>query len=76
MSTLTPLESRLLAALREQRRLGNQTVKESREVASAHREMDELLKLEPYLDEPKARYDAPHRKEHREFVNRMFAYRR
>lgn len=72
MSTLTPLEKELLACIREQRRLGNQIVRDSSEVGCAHREMDRLLQLQSELDDPDERYDAPHRKEYRNHVNRLF----
>ena len=71
---MTDLEFRLLAALRQYRRLGNQTISDAHEVAACHREADELLRLEPEKDNPVERYDAPHRVEHRRFVNRMFRF--
>ena len=69
---MTELEIKLLACLREARRLGNQTCSDVREVAAQHRKADRLLELQPELDDDAQRYDAPHRVEHRAFVNHLF----
>jgi hypothetical protein len=61
----------LIALLIEARRLDNLIVKNSREVAAWRRKVD--LAVEGALgDDPEARYDAPARQEHREFVDRLF----
>lgn len=69
---MTALEIRLLACLREYRRLDNQTVKNNREVRACHLEADALLELEPASDDRSQRYDAPHRVEHHALVDSMF----
>jgi len=72
---MTALETRLLACLREYRRLDNQGVKDNREVSACHMEADTLLEMEPVLDDRSQRYDAPHRVEHRALVNSLFRRR-
>jgi hypothetical protein len=69
---MSELELQLLAALRNFRRLNNQTVVNVFDAARAHIEADRLLAVQPELDDRRERYDAPHRVEHRAFVNRMF----
>jgi len=68
----TSLEKRMLAALREFRRLGNSTVNDAREVAKCWLEADALLALDPENDNPDDRYNSPANVEHRAFVDRMF----
>lgn len=65
-------EERLFACLREFRRLSNLAVKDVKEVAACHREADALLRLEPDMDDPSERYDAPPRVKHRSFIRSLF----
>lgn len=75
---MTELELKLLACLRTARRLQNQGVREMRDVANWHRTADRLLALQVDVDDfdQDQRYDAPHRVEHRKFVDRLFAWGR
>ena len=66
------LEKRMLACLREFRRLGNLTVTNMREVEKCRREADAILALDPEYDNPNDRYNSPANVEHRAFVNRLF----
>lgn len=70
---MTDLELQLLNCLREARRLANKTCKEAREVDAWHRKADQLLAMQPEFDDQDERLNAPHRVEHRKFINRMFA---
>ena len=64
----TPLEIKLMASLREARRLNNLGVVDVREIRTWHYGADDLLRLDPDNDDPEQRYDAPHRVKHRKFV--------
>lgn len=68
----TPLEIKLMASLREARRLNNLGVVDVRESSAWHYGADDLLRLDPDNDDPEQRYDAPHRVKHRKFVNSLF----
>ena len=57
--------------LLEARRLNNQTVRRSDEVAAWHRKTDRVLQGVTG-DDPDERYDASARMEYREFVARVF----
>lgn len=63
--------SLLQAALAEARRLGNQTVRDSREVVASHKAMDDLLAGCEH-DDPKERYDDPERVANRKWMREMF----
>jgi len=69
---MTDLEIRLLACVREFRRLENQVVRNDDEVAANLLEADKLSELAPETDDRNERYDAPQRKAHRIFVNSLF----
>lgn len=67
-------EEMLVACLRDFRRLMNETVRDTREVARVHRMADRLLATDDGQDDPDAQYDAPHRVEHRRFVERVLRH--
>lgn len=69
--TTAGIEQRLLACLREYRRLSNQAVVDSREAEAVHRESDLLLSLDPAGDDPAQRFDSPAFTEHRALVERL-----
>lgn len=75
---LTPDNDDLLSIIFEARRLGNQTVRDSTEVANLHRRIDAVLKASPdeKHHDPEAEYDTPSRRQHRAFVNSLFDTRR
>lgn len=72
---MTPLEIQLLKCIREYRRLSNKTVNDISEADACHKQADALLALEPELDNPNEKWDAPFRVEHREFIDNIFRRR-
>lgn len=63
--------SLLQAALAEARRLANQTVRDSYEVAANHKDIDSLLDGCEH-DDPDERYDAPTRVANRKWMDGYF----
>lgn len=68
---MTDQVDQLRAALAEARRLGNQTIRDSYEVAANHRVIDALLDGTA-RDDRSERYDAPDRVANRKWMDEMF----
>lgn len=70
---MTDLELQLLNCLREARRLANKTCRGVREVNAWHRQADQFLAMQPEFDDQDERLNAPHRVQHRKFVDSLFS---